>query len=383
MSEFLRPLAELRLRHSSKWRRYAPDVLPMHVAEMDYEIAPQIQELLIDFIQRSDLGYLGPIPEVADAFVGFAERHWGWTPDPKQIRIATDVSVGTVEILRALTKPGDRVLINSPVYAAFYVWLKEVGCQIADVPLIPDLETWRLDIAGIEKAFQDGVKFYLLCSPHNPMGRVHERHELEAIAELALKYGVVVISDEIHAPLTYEAGAFVPYLGVSDAARETGVVVTAASKSFNLAGLKASIFVTQSATMASRIAQVPPDTHWRSSILGGFAMACAFRECDDWLTQANAANRANRDLLTKLVSERLPGVPYWVAQGGYLAWLDLSSLNIGDNPAARILEEQRVSLVPGTDLGADYPQYVRINFAASAEAIERTVEAIASCLPAS
>ena len=378
MSDFLRPLAELRQRHSSKWRRYAPDVLPMHVAEMDYEIAPQIKELIIDFVQRSDLGYLGPIPEVAEAFVGFAQRHWNWTPDPKQIRIATDVSVGTVEILRAITNPGDRVLINSPVYSSFYSWIKEVGCVATDVPLIADLETWRLDIAGIERAFQDGVKFYLLCSPQNPVGRVHELHELEAIAELAQRYGVLVIVDEIHAPLTYSEQPFVPYLAVSDAARETGVVVTAASKSFNLAGLKASIIVTQSATMASLIGQVPPDTHWRSGLLGGFAMATAFSDCDAWLAQAVDHNRANRDLLTRLVSEQLPGVPYWVPQGGYLAWLDLSSLNLGENPANRILEEKRISLVPGADHGSGYPQYVRINFACAAESVEQTVAAIAS-----
>ncbi|MEY4067031.1 MAG: hypothetical protein RIQ44_243 [Actinomycetota bacterium] len=380
MSDFLRPLAELRQRHSSKWRRFAPDVLPMHVAEMDYEIAPQIQNLLVDFVQRSDLGYLGPIPELNEAFVAFAQRHWNWTPDAKQIRIATDVSVGSVEVLRVLGKPGDRVLINSPVYGAFYGWLKEVGMVAHDVPLVADLETWRLDIPGIERAFQDGVKLYLFCSPHNPMGRVHDRTELEAIAELAQRYGVVVISDEIHAPLTYEDQTFTPWLAVSDAARETGVVVTAASKSFNLAGLKASIIVTQSATMANRLKDVPPDLHWRSSLLGGFAMVEAFANCDDWLAKAVATNRANRDLLTRLVSEKLPGVSYWVAQGGYLAWLDLSSLNLGENPAGRILEEKRISLVPGTDLGADYPQYVRINFATSAESIERTIDAIASYL---
>ena len=350
----------------------------MHVAEMDYEIAPSIKELIIDFVQRSDLGYLGPIPEVGDAFIGFAERHWGWTPDAKEIRIATDVSVGSVEILRTLTEPGDRVLINSPVYAAFYGWIAEVGCEIADVPLIRGEDTWRLDLDGIEKAFQTGVRYYLLCSPHNPMGRVHERHELAAIADLALKYGVVVISDEIHAPLTYAGQTFVPYLSVSEAARETGVVVTAASKSFNLAGLKASIVVTQSETMSKRTQHLPPDTHWRSSILGGFAMAEAFSGCDDWLAQAVEANRQNRDLLTQLMGDLLPGVGYWVPEGGYLAWLDLTSLNLGPNPAAKILLEKRIALVSGVDLGKAYHQYVRINFAASADAVRATVEAIAS-----
>jgi cystathionine beta-lyase len=375
---FLRPLSELRQRHSSKWRRYASDVLPMHVAEMDYEVAPSIKALLTDFVQRSDLGYLGPIPEVADAFVGFAKRQWKWDVDGKQVRIATDVGVAAIEIFRTLSAPGDRVVVNSPVYSEFYSWIAEAKLQALDVPLVADFETWRLDIAGMERAFASGAKFYLLCSPHNPMGRVHDADELAAIAELAHKYGVTVISDEIHAPLTYSDQKFVPWLSLSDAARETGVVITAASKSYNLAGLKASIIITQSATMAGRIAAVPNALHWRSGILGGFAMAEAFAGCDAWLAQAVEANREGRDLLTRLVSELLPQVPYWVAQGGYLAWLDLAALNLGENPAARILADHKISVVPGIDLGAEYGQYIRINFAASAEAIEQTVRAIAS-----
>lgn len=353
-------------------------MLPMHVAEMDYVVAPSIRELLLDFVQRGDLGYLGPIPEVAQSFCSFADRHWNWQPDPKQIRIATDVSVGAVELMRLLTKPGDRVLINSPVYAAFYSWLKEVGCTAHDVPLLPGADTWTLDLPGIERAFADGVRFYLLCSPHNPMGRVHSFDELAAIADLAQKYGAVVISDEIHAPLAYSEHPFTPYLAVSQAARETGVVVTSSSKSFNLAGLKASIIVTQSLTMAELTAKLPMDTHWRSGLLGGFAMAEAFSNCDDWLAEAVATNRSRRDYLTEKMAAKLPELPYWVAEGSYLAWLNLESLSIGPNPAARILEEQKVALVPGADLGADYHQYVRINFATSEKAIDRTVAAIAA-----
>ena len=379
-SGLMRPLAELRERHSSKWRRYPSDVLPMHVAEMDYEIAPSIKELLIDFIQRSDIGYLGPIPEVGEALAGFAARHWNWQPDPKQVRIATDVGVGTVEILRALAQPGDSVVINSPVYSSFYGWVKEAKCNLIDVPMVPDLETWRLDVAGIAAAFQSGAKFLLLCSPQNPMGRVHAREELAKIAELALHYGVTVISDEIHAPLTYADQDFVPWLAVSDAAREVGVVVTAASKSFNLAGLKASVIVTQSETMAAKMSEVEPAIHWRSGILGGFAMAEAYSGCDDWLGAAVAANRSNRDLLTRLVSDKLPGIPYWVPQGGYLAWLDLGSLNLGDNPAARILADHKIALVPGSEHGPGYAQFVRINFACSAGSIHAVVDAIASYL---
>jgi len=357
----------------------------MHVAEMDYEIAPSIKELLIDFVQRSDLGYLGPVPEVASAFAGFADRHWNWKPDTKQIRIATDVGVAAVELFRALAQSGDRVVINSPVYHSFYEWIAEAKLEVQDVPLIRGEETWNLDVAGIEDAFASGAKFLLLCSPHNPMGRVHSQDELLAIAELAKRHGVLVVSDEIHAPLTYPERTFTPWLAVSDAAREVGVTITAASKSFNLAGLKASIIVTQNSSMNDRLSALPAALHWRSSLLGAFAMAEAFDNCDEWLATAIEHNQAARDHLTALLQKYLPNVPYWVPQGGYLAWLDLSviaesSPNLGDNPALKILEDHKISLVPGDDHGAAYGKFVRINLATHLWNIEATVKAIASYL---
>lgn len=374
----LSSLEELSKRTSSKWRRYAPDVLPMHVAEMDYEIAEGIRALLIDAINRSDLGYLGPVPEVATSFAGFAERHWGWQVDTKQVRIFTDVAVATVEVLRALGKPGDKVLINSPVYSSFYDWLKEVDMQMVDAPLVPSAAEWKLDLDAVEEQFKAGAKFYLICSPQNPIGKIFTREELSKIAELAKQYGVIVISDEIHAPLTYAGNKFVPFISVSETAAEVGVCVTAASKSFNLAGLKAAIAVTGSATMQKEMAKVNPAWHWRSGILGARAMAEAFENGDDWLAATNEANRANRDRLTSLVNELLPGIPYWIPDAGYLAWLDLSSLNIGPNPALKIIEEQKVAFVPGVDLGAAYPQYIRINFACHPESLEKAVRAIAA-----
>lgn len=372
------PLAELRVRSSSKWRRFAPDVLPMHVAEMDYEIAESIKKLLVEKVGNSDLGYTGPVPEVAEGFVKFAERLWGWKVDTKQVRLSTDVGVSAVEVLRALGQPGDKVVINSPVYHSFFDWVAEVGMVIEDVPLLPAKKTWDLDLEGVEKAFKNGAKFYLLCNPHNPLGKVFTEAELISIAALAQKYGVVVISDEIHAPLTYASEQFVPYLKVSDAARETGICITAASKSFNLAGLKASVIVTDSSAMNQRLSKLPVALHWRSGILGAFAMGEAFSNCAAWLDEAIEANLESRELLVQLLTEHLPDVTFWVPQAGYLAWLDVSKLNIGENPAAKILNEQKVAFVPGTDHGADYVNFVRINFACHPESLDRAIKALAA-----
>ena len=372
------PLAELKKRSSSKWRRFAPDVLPMHVAEMDYDIADSIKELLAEKIDNSDLGYTGPVPEVAEGFVKFASQRWSWQVDAKQVRLSTDVGVSAVEILRALGKPGEKVVINSPVYSSFFEWIPEVGLEVHDVPLVPADTTWDLDLTALEAAFKSGAKFYLLCHPHNPIGKVFTKEELVAIADLAKKYGVVVISDEIHAPLTFNDVEFVPYLKVSDAAKETGVCITAASKSFNVAGLKASVIVTDSASMHEKLKPLPAALHWRSGLLGAFAMGEAFSNCGEWLDAAISANLASRELLGELVARHLPSVKYWVPEAGFLAWLDVSSLNIGVNPAARIIEEQRVAFVPGRDLGKQYDQYVRINFACHPESLEKAVMALAA-----
>lgn len=377
-SQIVTPLAELKKRSSSKWRRFAPDVLPMHVAEMDYEIAESIKRLLIEKVSNSDLGYTGPVPEVAEGFVKFAAERWVWKVDPKQVRLSTDVGVSAVEILRALGKPGEKVVINSPVYSSFFDWIPEVGLDIHDVPLVAAEDTWELDLGSLEEAFKSGAKFYLICHPHNPLGKVFTRSELESIAELAKQYGVFVISDEIHAPLTYSDVEFVPYLQVSETARETGVCITAASKSFNVAGLKASIIVSDSAQVHDKLKTLPAALHWRSGLLGAFAMGEAFTNCGDWLDNAVAANLTSRELLGELIAKYLPTVKYWVPQAGFLAWLDVSSLTIGENPAARIIQEQRVAFVPGRDLGKQYDQYVRINFACHPESLERAIKALAT-----
>ena len=377
-SKIVTPLAELKKRSSSKWRRFAPDVLPMHVAEMDYEIAESIKKLLQDKITNSDLGYTGPVPEVAEGFVKFADRLWGWQVDAKQVRLSTDVGVSGVELFRALGNKGDKVVINSPVYHSFYDWIEEVGMSVYDVPLIQSKETWDLDLTGLEAAFKDGANFYLICNPHNPLGKVFSEAELVAIADLAKNYGVTVISDEIHAPLTFDHKHFVPYLRVSASARETGVCITAASKSFNLAGLKASVIVTDSAVMNERLSKLPAALHWRSGLLGAFAMGEAFSNCSAWLDSAIAANLESRDLLMRLLAEHVPAVKAWVPEASYLAWLDVSSLGLGQDPAARILSEQKVAFVPGTDHGSRYTEFLRINFACHPESLERAIMALAA-----
>jgi len=372
--------AEMRHHRSEKWRDAPADVLPLPVAEMDFEIAEPIRNLLIEMVQRSDLGYLGPVPELGISFAKFAKNRWQWTLDPEQIHTVTDVGVGVVEVLRLFTKPGDKVLISSPVYHNFYTWVNETGVEKVDVPFLQNGNGWEIDFEGIKQAYKSGIKVHILCSPHNPIGRVYLKDELLEIAQLALEYGVLVISDEIHAPLTFAESTFIPFLSLGAVAEEVGVTITAASKAWNIAGLKCAIVVTQNDAMSKRISALPPATHYRASLLGAFATATAFADCEPWLDAVLEKLDSNRRFLKKILHEKLPTVRYEIPECSYLAWLDLASLNLGENPTKVLLEKGKVSFNPGHTFGPQTGQFTRLNFATSqnvlTQAVDRMVQAL-------
>ena len=371
---------EMRTHRSEKWHDSPADVLPLPVAEMDFEIAQPIRDLLTEMVARSDLGYLGSIPELGISFAKFAKSRWQWSIDPQQIHTVTDVGVGVVEVVRLFTKPGDKVLLSSPIYHNFYTWIKETGVEKVDVPFLQNENGWHIDFEGIEKAYKSGIKVHLLCSPHNPIGRVYLKEELVQIAQLAHEHGVIVISDEIHAPLTFAESTFIPFLTLGPVAQEVGVTITAASKAWNIAGLKCAIIVTQSEAMDKKLSALPPATHYRASLLGAFATATAFADCEPWLDAVLKKLDGNRQFLKKLLSQKLPTVGYRIPECSYLAWIDLSSLNLGENPTKIFLEKGKVAFNAGQTFGPQSSQFTRLNFATSqdvlSEAVNRMMQAL-------
>ncbi len=362
-------LEQLRKRKSVKWRQFPNDVLPLPVAEMDFASAPAIKAALLDMVERSDTGYLGPFPELFDAFAKFSNQRWGWQPDVKQMRIATDVGVGIVELMRVLIKPGDKVMLNSPVYENIWRWINEVDATTVDTPLIEIDLNYKLDLDAIEREYKNGVKIHILCHPHNPVGVIFDKKQLASLAELAKRYQVVVLSDEIHAPLSYDAKSFTPFLAVSEVAKEVGVIITSASKPFNLAGLKCAVIITQSTALAERINKMPPAVTWRASLFGAVASTAAYTQSSDWLDGLLITLDKNRKLVDDLIQSMLPGIRYRIPDFGYLAWLDMTSLGLGEDPAARILEKGKVALNGGILYGPKHKNFVRLNFGTSTELI--------------
>ncbi|WP_420914821.1 MalY/PatB family protein [Mycobacterium paraense] len=360
-----------------KWRAHTDDVLPLWVAEMDVNLAPTVADALRRAIDIGDTGY--PCGTAfAEAVSEFASRRWQWHDlDVGRTAIVPDVMLGVVETLRLVTDRGDAVVVNPPVYAPFYAFVAHDGRRVIEAPLDAG---GRIDLGSLADAFgravaSDRKAAYLLCNPHNPTGTVHTAEELRQVAELARRFGVRVVSDEIHAPVILPGARFVPYLTVPGA--ENALAVTSASKAWNLSGLKAALAIA-GPEAAADLRHMPEEVSHGPSHFGIIAHAEAFRSGGEWLDALLAGLDENRTLLGELVAEHLPGVNYQWPQGTYLAWLDCRMLGFAEQaadglavvadlagPARWFLDHARVALSSGHVFGTGGAGHARLNFATS------------------
>ena len=371
------PIDVLRRRRSAKWQTYPADVLPLTVAEMDFALAPPVAEALHEAVDRSDAGYPMAVPDLGRALAGFAGRRWDWDVDPASVTAVTDVGVGVVELLRVLARPGDAVAISPPVYPPFFDWVPEAGARLLEVPLASTDAGWRLDLAALEAAFATHPAAYVLCNPHNPVGRVHSADELAALVRLARIYRVAIVSDEIHAPLVLPGATFTPLLTVPGAA-EVAVSLLSASKAWNLAGLKCAAVVTAAPRMAAVVSRFPADTRWRMGHFGVIGAVAAFTAGEAWLDQLLATLDHRRSQLGELLRQRLPMLSWQPPEATFLAWLNCAALGADDQARERFLGHGRVALEPGLRFGAAGSGYARLNFATSPAVLDEATARMAS-----
>jgi cysteine-S-conjugate beta-lyase len=360
-------LGELRRRRSYKWRAFPSDVLPSFVAEMDFMPAPVVAEALVQAVELGDCGYAWPDADLAESVSGFFGTRFGWQIDPAEVTLIPDVMTGVAEILRRALAPGEGVVINTPVYPPFFHHIGEVGCRVVDAPLRSGAGGYELDLAVLEAAFASGARAYLLCSPHNPTGRVFSRAELEAIVELAERYDVLVLADEIHAPLVLPGAHHTPFLSLGEAAAARGIALVSASKGWNIPGLKCAQIVTASEQMRALIGKLPHELSFRAGNLGIIASTAAYRDGGDWLDELLAVLDRNRRLLAEILCEQLPQVRYVPPQATYLAWLDCRALDLAGEPVDIFLERGRVALGRGPEFGAAGMGHVRITLGTSSD----------------
>jgi cystathionine beta-lyase len=375
-------LEKLRRRKSFKWRAYPDDVLPAFVAEMDFDLAQPIKDAVAAALADNDCGYAHK-GELGAAFAAFATARLGWSPDPELVFPVPDVMTGIAEILMALTSPGAGVVINPPVYPPFFFRLSLMGRRLIEAPLRRTDGTadggsrYDLDLEVLDDVLSaEDVSAYLLCSPHNPVGRVWSRDQLMAVADICARRDTLLIVDEIHAPLVLPGARHVPFLSLDHELTERVVIFTSASKGWNIPGLKCGVAVAGSTATATIL-----QDRWDAllaSHLGVLAAVAAFTSGRPWLDAMLAQLDENRELLTRLLGKHLPAVGYVPPEASFLAWLDCRRLGLGDDPAAAFLERGRVALSPGPDFGEQGRGYARLNMGTSPDLLAEIVQRMAA-----
>lgn len=366
-------LPQLRRRQSAKWQRYEKDILPLWVAEMDVPLAQPIVDAVQQAMDMGDTGYAAG-ESYGEAFSEFALARWDWVVNPVDTFAVIDVLTGITEVIAQISGKDVPVVITPPVYGPFEKYVGRMGRKLLHAALTPEgrlnPETLEVTFAAIKKARTGGI--VLISNPHNPTGVSHTRAELEMLAALATTYGIRIVSDEIHAPLQMPGHEFTPILTIAGA--ESAIVVTSASKTFNLAGLKAALVVGGPASRADLTALREGHMHGASH-LGVISHVAAYRHGGPWLDAVLGDLDANRYILGDLIAEHLPGARYVMPESTYLAWVDCRPLKLGGDPAQIFEEKGKVAFSPGSFFGAEGEGHVRINFATSpsilAEALHR------------
>lgn len=352
-----------RQTESVKWNWFDEDVLPMWVADMDFRSPEPVIDALRERVDHGVFGYglaPGGLQEAVAAHL--ADRHT-WDVHPDAVSFISGVVTGFNHAIYSLTEPGDKVMIQPPVYPPFLSTPEQAGRQRVLNPLVRREDgKYEIDFDDFEAKAASGVKLFILCSPHNPVGRVFTREELTRMAEICLAHDVLICADEIHADLVFPGHRHTPIASLAPEVAARTVTYFAPSKTFNLAGLSTSIYVAEDDELRERLGSSMTMLLGHPNILGMRAALAAYRDGRPWLDEVLAYLEANRDFLVDFIRRDLPGVAIWKPEGTYLAWLDCRGLELDRSPQKFFLEEAKVGLNDGASFGEAGKGFVRLNF---------------------
>lgn len=366
--------------NSIKWDLYPEDVLPLWVADMDF-VAPQpIVDALQQRIDHPVYGYEGPNEELVKAICGWLERRHHWRVEPADIMLMTGVVSGMNWVANAFKEEGKHLLIQSPVYPPFFKVADNTGSALLEAPLIETEQGYAVDFAEFERMAAAGVDVFILCNPHNPVGRVYTREELERLGEICLRYGITICADEIHCDLVYPGHEHISIASLSKELATHTVTLMAASKTFNIPGLNFSFAVIPDEGNRKRMQKTAAGMVGHAEILANAAAKAAFTQCDDWLNDLLVYLQANRDYLLKYVRENMPEIKVYQPQGTYLAWLDCRPLGLEPDPFHFFLDNAKVALNDGKTFGEPGEGFVRLNFGCPRATLQEALEKMAAAL---
>lgn len=352
------------------------DTLPMWVADMDFETVPEVKERLKELADHGIYGYTGRTADYYSAVTGWFQKRFGWKTDRKWVISTPGVVFALAAAVRAFTRPGDSVLIQQPVYYPFKNVIERNGRKVINNPLVLKDGTYRMDLEDMEeKIRENNVKLFLLCSPHNPVGRVWTRKELTAAAEICSRYRVIVAADEIHCDFVRPGFVHTPYGTLPEELVKKSVICTAPSKTFNLAGLQASNIIIPDETLRRQfLGELNACASFGAGMFGLEACRIAYETGEEWLEELLLYLEGNYQYVRNFLKEHLPGIRLIQPEGTYLIWMDFRLLGYSDEQLKEKMRyEAKLWLDEGTMFGAEGSGFMRMNIAAPRSTVEEAM----------
>ena len=358
------------------------DILPLWVADMDFEPPKEVVDAIKSRAEHGIYGYTVRTQGYYDAITGWLSRRHGWRIEQEWLSSSPGVVPALSLAVQTFTEPGDGVILQSPVYYPFYDVIRMNGRSVVDNPLILRDGRYEIDFALLEEQAAGGAKLLLLCSPHNPGGRVWTRAELEQIAEICTKHGVFVVADEIHHDLVFSGHKHIPYALLSEACAQNSITCIAPSKTFNLAGLQAAAVVIPNADIRNKYnAALKTLSIHMESYFGLTATEASYAHGDEWLDQLLVYLEGNRDALLAYVKEHLPQVKAMSPEGTYMVWMDCTAISNKPQELKQLMfDKAGVAFSEGSVFGKQGEGYLRVNLACPRSLLMQALDKFAAAV---
>jgi len=371
---------ERRGTDSNKWGKYDPDVLPLWVADMDFVSAEPILRALHGRVDHGFFGYTRPPAELYGAIRDRLARLYHWEVQDEEIVFLPGLVSALNVAIQAFTRPGEGVLVQPPVYHHFVKDPVHHGRSLLDPPLMPQGDSYIIDFEALQSAITRETRIFILCNPHNPVGRVFTRTELERLAEICLRHHLVICSDEIHCDLLFRGYQHLPIATLSPEVANQTITLMAPSKTYNLAGLGLGFAIIKNPSLRRKWKDTSLGLIPHVNIMGHVAALAAYHEGQDWLDQVLVYLEENRDFLEQFLSREMPQIRMTRMEATYLAWLDCRGAGVGENPYEFFLNRAKVALNNGAEFGRGGEGFVRLNFASPRSLLRQALDRMATAL---
>lgn len=374
-------LQQLEARPGAKWNYYPKDVLACWVAEMDFPLADSVKRAIVDQVTTNDLGYQLPngLPGLREAVAGRLASKYGYAAQADDVLLLGTTGSGLNLSVRAFSQPGDEVLLLTPLYPPFKNAVKTAGRTPVEVELVNGNHGYSIDFDALERAVTPTTSMLMLCSPHNPVGKVFTREELNGLADLAMRHNLTIVSDELHADLVLE-GTHIPLASLSPEVAQRTVTLYGPTKAFNIPGLKVSFAISSNHELLDKMnasgegLTVPPNILAQAATLGAYSGG------EQWLNEVLEYIRGNRDYLLQQLAQRMPRVKMHKPTATYLAWFDLRAFDLGDEVAKALSDRAKVGLNDGASFGAGGQGFARFNFGTNRAVLDEALNRLETVL---